>query len=126
VFERVQVNLEIAGASDQQPALDTTAQRRRQPLFGGAAENGPVRATVVPSGDDRILLDIGTGCSPKSAYPLRTEWVEASGPAGDAATASLTKSAINLSKLHAWLTMPSTSSDLRASTTLWASSLCPT
>jgi hypothetical protein len=42
---------------------------------------------------------------------LRTEWVEASGPAGDAATASLTKSAINLSKLHAWLTMPSTSSD---------------
>ena len=59
VFRRVMVDMEVDGASAQQPALDGTAQRKAQPLFGGFAENGPVRATVVSVDDSGVVLDIG-------------------------------------------------------------------
>jgi hypothetical protein len=59
VFRRVMVDMEVAGAGDQQPALDSTARRRAQPLFGGATENGPMRATVVSVDDRGVLLDVG-------------------------------------------------------------------
>jgi hypothetical protein len=60
VFRRVMVEIEVEGVMDQQPALDSTAKRKAQPLFGGAAEQGPPRATVV-SVDEQgaVLLDIG-------------------------------------------------------------------
>ena len=60
LWKRVQVDLEVQGFSDQQPALDGTKQRKEQPLFGGEAEQGKVRAAVVNLGDDSVVLNIGS------------------------------------------------------------------
>jgi hypothetical protein len=60
LWKRVQVDLEVQGFSDQQPALDGSKQRRQQPLFGGEADQGKVRATVVSVDEDGVVLDIGS------------------------------------------------------------------
>jgi hypothetical protein len=60
LWKRVQVDLEVQGFSDQQPSLDGTKQRKEQPLFGGEAEQGKVRAAVVSVDEDSIVLDIGS------------------------------------------------------------------
>jgi hypothetical protein len=60
LWKRVQVDLEVQGFSDQQPALDGSKQRKQQPLFGGEAEQGKVRATVVSVDEDGVVLDIGS------------------------------------------------------------------
>ena len=59
VYRRVMVDLENGGAENQQPALDATSERKKEPLFGGERVNGPARAMVV-SVDDGIVLDVGT------------------------------------------------------------------
>jgi hypothetical protein len=59
LWKRVQVDLEVQGFSDQQPALDGSKQGR-QPLFGGEADQGKVRAAVVSVDDDGVVLDIGS------------------------------------------------------------------
>jgi hypothetical protein len=74
VFRRVMVDMEVDGAGNQQPALDTTAKRRAQPLFGGEAENGPMRATVVGIGDEGVVLDVGKIAD----VGIGTEFVEGS------------------------------------------------
>lgn len=60
LWKRVQVDLEVQGFSDQQPSLDGSKQRKQQPLFGGEAEKGKVRATVVSVEEDEAVLDIGS------------------------------------------------------------------
>jgi Caspase domain len=60
LWKRVQVDLEVQGFSDQQPVLDGSKQRKEQPLFGGEAEKGKVRAAVVGVDEDGIVLDIGS------------------------------------------------------------------
>ncbi len=60
LWKRVQVALEVQGFSDQQPSLDGSKQRKEQPLFGGEAEKGKVRAAVVSVDDDGVVLDIGS------------------------------------------------------------------
>ena len=61
VYQRVKAVLEGGNVPDQEPDLDATAARRRQPLFGGkAADSGKVRAAALKT-DDRWQrwLDIG-------------------------------------------------------------------
>jgi hypothetical protein len=60
LWKRVQVDLEVQGFSDQQPALDGSKQRKEQPLFGGEAGSDKVRAAVLSVDDDGIVLDIGS------------------------------------------------------------------
>jgi hypothetical protein len=60
LWKRVQVDLEVQGFADQQPELDGSKQRKLQPLFGGEAEQGKVRATVVSVDEDGVVLDIGS------------------------------------------------------------------
>ena len=60
VFSRLQVSMELAPDSiHQQPEIDTTPERRRQPIFGGEAAHGPSTAAVVQVTSDGALLDIG-------------------------------------------------------------------
>ena len=60
IFRRVLVDMEQSGAENQQPALDTTAARKHEPLFGGDAPAGPPRTAIVRVDDDGgVLLDIG-------------------------------------------------------------------
>jgi hypothetical protein len=60
VFNRLQVSMELAPNSiHQQPEMDTSPERRHQPLFGGEAEKGPTTAAVVQICPDGVLLDIG-------------------------------------------------------------------
>jgi hypothetical protein len=59
LWKRVQVDLEMQGFADQQPSLDGSKQRKEQPLFGGEAAKGKVRATVVSVEEDEVVLDIG-------------------------------------------------------------------
>jgi hypothetical protein len=61
VFKRLEVTMEIApSATHQQPALDTTATRKRQPLFGGLAGSGPPTAAIVSvDANNSVVLDIG-------------------------------------------------------------------
>jgi hypothetical protein len=60
LWKRVQVDLEVQGFSDQQPALDGTRQRKEQPLLGGEADGGKVRAAVLNIDEDGVVLDIGS------------------------------------------------------------------
>jgi hypothetical protein len=62
VYQRVKAVLEGGSVPDQEPDLDATAARRRQPLFGGAAaDSGKVRAAALQTGDDgSVWLDIGS------------------------------------------------------------------
>ena len=60
IFRRVITDMEIGGANNQQPALDTTTERKHQPLFGGDAPKGPPLASVVSVDEDgEVVLDIG-------------------------------------------------------------------
>jgi hypothetical protein len=59
VFRRVIVDMEINGSVNQQPALDSTLERKREPLFGGTAVTGELRASVVSTEEGTILLDTG-------------------------------------------------------------------
>ncbi len=60
VFSRLQVSMELAPNSiHQQPELDTSPERRRQPIFGGEVAQGPTTAAVVQVNSDGVLLDIG-------------------------------------------------------------------
>jgi hypothetical protein len=61
VFKRLQVAMEMAaGASNQQPELDTSTSRKEQPLFGGKAGSGPPTAAIVSAEGKSVVLDIGT------------------------------------------------------------------
>jgi hypothetical protein len=61
VFQRVRAVLEGGSVPDQEPDLDATPARRRQPLFGGnRAESGKIRAAALNTDDDgSIWLDVG-------------------------------------------------------------------
>jgi len=60
VFQSVMREMEVDGAVNQQPALDSTAARKKQPLFGGAAASGPRQAVVLSRDDDgTVVLDVG-------------------------------------------------------------------
>jgi hypothetical protein len=61
LYQRVKAVLEGGSIPDQEPDLDATAERRRQPLFGGAAaETGKVQAAALMTDDDgSVWLDIG-------------------------------------------------------------------
>jgi hypothetical protein len=62
VYQRVKAVLEGGNVSGQEPDLDATAARRRQPLFGGtAADSGKVRAAALMTDEDgNVWLDIGS------------------------------------------------------------------
>ena len=62
VYQRVKAVLEGGSVPDQEPDLDATAARRRQPLFGGAAaDSGKVRTAALQTDDDgSVWLDIGS------------------------------------------------------------------
>jgi len=61
VYERVKAVLEGSNVPDQEPELDAMADRRNQPLFGGAAaKSDKVRAAALVTNDDgSVSLDIG-------------------------------------------------------------------
>jgi hypothetical protein len=60
LWKRIQVDLEVQGRTGQQPQLDGTRERKRQPLFGGEAETGTVRAAALGQNDDgTVVLDVG-------------------------------------------------------------------
>jgi Caspase domain len=89
LWKRVQVDLEIQGFSDQQPALDGTRQRKQEPLFGGEAENGKVRAAVLSVDDDGIVLDIGSVAD----IGIGSEFVALAQGQGEKATLRITATA---------------------------------
>jgi len=62
IYERVKAVLEAGGVPDQEPDLDATPARRREPLFGGtAADSGKVRAAALLTDEDgNVWLDIGS------------------------------------------------------------------
>jgi hypothetical protein len=70
VYQRVKAVLEGNGVSDQEPDLDASTARRRQPLFGGqAADSGKVLTAALKTDEDgEVLLDIGrvSGIGPGS------------------------------------------------------------
>lgn len=60
VYRRVTISMEHnPQAGDQQPALDGTPARRRQPLFGGVATAGAAHTAVTMGNDGTPQLDIG-------------------------------------------------------------------
>jgi hypothetical protein len=60
LWRRIQADLIVQGYSSQQPQLDGTSERKRQPLFGGEATNDKLRAVVLNQNDDGVVtLDIG-------------------------------------------------------------------
>jgi hypothetical protein len=61
VYQRVKAVLEGGSGSSQEPDMDATAARRRQPLFGGAAaDSGKVHAAALMTDEDgNVWLDIG-------------------------------------------------------------------
>jgi hypothetical protein len=61
LYQRVKAVLEGGGVPDQEPDLDATAARRRQPLFGGASrDSGKVRCASLRTNEDgTVWLDIG-------------------------------------------------------------------
>ncbi len=48
----------------------------------------------------------GNGCSPDSAYPIRTDWIPSIAAPGDDTAATLKRSAAQLAKLNGWLLLP--------------------
>jgi hypothetical protein len=62
LYQRVKAVLEGGSVPDQEPDLDATAARRRQPLFGGAAaDSGKVRTAALQTDEDGgVWLDIGS------------------------------------------------------------------
>ncbi|HVT96019.1 MAG TPA: caspase family protein, partial [Acidobacteriaceae bacterium] len=61
VYRRVRAVLGNADVPDEDPDLDATAERREQPLFGGAvSESGALHAAVLATAaDGKIWLDVG-------------------------------------------------------------------
>lgn len=60
VYKRVEVVLEGSGVADEDPMLDGTGARKAQPLFGGEASPGKLRAAALSTDDDgSVVLDIG-------------------------------------------------------------------
>jgi hypothetical protein len=60
IFDRLRVSMELAPNSiHQQPEMDTSSERRGQPIFGGEAASGPTTATVVSVVPEGVLLDTG-------------------------------------------------------------------
>ncbi len=61
IYQRVKAVLEGGSVPDQEPDLDATAARRRQPLFGGkAADSGRIRTAALETDDSgSVWLDIG-------------------------------------------------------------------
>lgn len=61
VYERVRAVLEGSSVPDQEPDLDASEARRREPIFGGtAAKSNKIRSTALGTGGDgTVSLDIG-------------------------------------------------------------------
>ena len=61
VYERVKAVLEGGSVPDQEPDLDASVARRKQPIFGGSAANSSkIRTAALGTGDDgNVTLDIG-------------------------------------------------------------------
>jgi hypothetical protein len=78
VYQRVKVLLEGSGFPEQEPDLDANAERRAQPLFGGAADAAnadKVRtAALNVEKDGSVWLDIGmvSGIGPGSEFTATT------------------------------------------------------
>ncbi|HEV2278237.1 MAG TPA: caspase family protein [Acidobacteriaceae bacterium] len=72
VDQQVRAALEGANIPDQMPSLDANADRRSQPLFGGASgTRGKLRAVAVGSdGEGNVVLDVGrlAGIGPGSTF----------------------------------------------------------
>lgn len=72
VDQQVRAALESAGIPDQAPSLDAGADRRSQPLFGGAPGTpGKLRAVAVGSDSEgNVVLDVGrlAGIGPGSTF----------------------------------------------------------
>jgi len=61
LYQRVKAVLEGGSIPDQDPDLDATAARRRQPLFGGTAtDTGKIKsAALMTDNDGSVWLDVG-------------------------------------------------------------------
>jgi len=62
IYQRVKAVLESSNVSGQDPDLDATTARRRQPLFGGArADSGKAHTAALMTDDEGLVwLDIGS------------------------------------------------------------------
>ena len=103
LWKRVQVDLEVQGFSDQQPELDGTKQRKEQPLFGGEADKGKVRAAAISQDDDGVvMLDIG----PVSDIGTGSEFAALAQGAGQRVTLRITGS-VGINRSTAQVVSPS-------------------
>jgi Caspase domain len=60
VYQRVRAVIGNEDVPDEDPDLDATAQRREQPLFGGAAaDSGNIRTAVLGTQGGTVWLDVG-------------------------------------------------------------------
>jgi hypothetical protein len=87
LWKRVQVGLEVEGITDQQPVLDGNKRRKQQPLFGGEADTGKVRAAVQRVQDEGVILDIGA----VSDIGIGSEFVSVPQAAGEKVTLRITQ-----------------------------------
>jgi hypothetical protein len=90
VYKRVLVDIQLSlSGGNQQPALDSTASRKQQPMFGGDAAKGPTHAAIVDTkGDGTVLLDIG----PVADIGVGSEFTEVSAANGVKAVLRVTDS----------------------------------
>jgi hypothetical protein len=100
VFKRVLVDMETSG-ENQQPALDSTPERKRQPLFGGDASKGPMRASVVSVEGKTAVLDIG----PVADIGTDSEFTEMTGENGVKAVLRVTE-AVSVARSNALVVSP--------------------
>jgi hypothetical protein len=100
VFRRVLVDMETSG-ENQQPALDTTPERKRQPLFGGDASKGPLRASVVSVEGKTAVLDIG----PVADIGTDSEFTEMNAQNGAKAVLKVTE-AVSIARSNAVVLSP--------------------
>jgi hypothetical protein len=87
LWKRVQVGLEVEGLTDQQPVLDGSKRRKQQPLFGGEADTGKVRAVVQRVQEEKVILDIGA----VSDIGIGSEFVSVPQGAGEKVTLRITE-----------------------------------
>ena len=80
VYQRVRAVIGSLDIPDEDPDLDATAERREQPLFGGATADPPtIRAAVLgTSGTRNVVLDVGRA----SGIGAGSEFTSALGKAG--------------------------------------------
>jgi hypothetical protein len=100
IFKRVLVDMETSG-ENQQPALDSTPERKRQPLFGGDASKGPMRASVVSVEGKTAMLDIG----PVADIGTDSEFTEMTAENGVKAVLRVTE-AVSVARSNAVLVSP--------------------